>query len=92
MKEISSLMRDQMDHPLDRAIYWLEYVIRHKGAPHLRPTANRRTLYERGLLDVTFILIAVFLTSFAIFLYFSYLVVSKLQLGKRIVDSVKKNQ
>jgi glucuronosyltransferase len=29
-------MKDRLMKPLDSAIYWIEHVIRHKGAPHLR--------------------------------------------------------
>ncbi|XP_057380721.1 UDP-glucosyltransferase 2-like [Daphnia carinata] len=53
---VSTLMRDQMDHPLDRVIYWVEYVIRYQGAPHLRTASRKLWLYQRGLLDVTFII------------------------------------
>ena len=52
MKQLSSLMRDQMDGPLDRAVYWIEYVIRHRGAPHLRTASRKLWLHQRGLLDV----------------------------------------
>jgi glucuronosyltransferase len=50
-------MRDQMDNPLDRAAFWIEYVIRHRGAPHLKPNAYcQQSVVERELLDVIFIL------------------------------------
>lgn len=31
VKRLSSIMKDQPDHPLDRAVYWTEYVMRHRG-------------------------------------------------------------
>lgn len=50
-------MHDQPQHPLDRAIYWIEYVIRHKGAPHLRSATRPLNTFQRGLVDVMLILI-----------------------------------
>ncbi|KAH8310459.1 hypothetical protein KR044_001512, partial [Drosophila immigrans] len=35
-KELSRRFRDQPTSPLERAIWWTEYVLRHKGAPHMR--------------------------------------------------------
>ena len=35
VKEISILTKDQPIDPLENAVWWTEYVIRHKGAPHL---------------------------------------------------------
>ncbi|KAM8701367.1 hypothetical protein ACLKA7_000062, partial [Drosophila subpalustris] len=35
-KELSSRFRDQPTSPLERAVWWTEYVLRHKGAPHMR--------------------------------------------------------
>ncbi|XP_063834078.1 UDP-glucosyltransferase 2-like [Ostrinia nubilalis] len=38
---LRSLMKDQRDTPLERAVWWTEYVLRHSGARHLRsPSAN----------------------------------------------------
>ena len=37
---------------LDTAIFWTEYVIRHKGAPHLRPAILDLAWYQYLLLDV----------------------------------------
>jgi glucuronosyltransferase len=37
---------------MDTAIFWTEYVIRHKGAPHLRPAIMDLAWYQYLLLDV----------------------------------------
>lgn len=55
MLQVSRLMRDQIDHPLERAIYWIEYVIRHKGAHHLRTASRQLSIFQRGLMDVVFL-------------------------------------
>lgn len=87
MEHVSQLMRDQMEHPLDRAVYWIEYVIRHQGAPHLRPPAVRRSIHERGLLDVTLILIVLFLCSSAMSAYLWVMVATRCA-AKRSKDDV----
>jgi hypothetical protein len=51
-------MRDTELKPVDRAMFWIEYVLRHKGAPHLKSSASELTWYEYRNLDV-----AVFLAS-----------------------------
>ncbi|XP_057376045.1 UDP-glycosyltransferase UGT5-like [Daphnia carinata] len=52
IKKVSELVRDQMETPLDRVIYWIEYVIRHDGAPHLRTASRKLSLHQRFLFDV----------------------------------------
>ena len=49
----SSIMKDRENKPIDTAMYWIEYVIRHKGAYHLpsRP-AIELAWYQYFLLDV----------------------------------------
>ncbi|XP_060646083.1 UDP-glycosyltransferase UGT4-like [Drosophila nasuta] len=37
-KETSRRFRDQPTSPIETAIWWTEYVLRHKGAPHMRMT------------------------------------------------------
>ena len=36
MQRLAMLHRDQQMKPLDNAIFWIEFVMRHKGAAHLR--------------------------------------------------------
>uniref|UniRef100_U5EXT1 Putative glucosyl/glucuronosyl transferase n=1 Tax=Corethrella appendiculata TaxID=1370023 RepID=U5EXT1_9DIPT len=51
-KERSKLFLDNPIHPMDEAMYWIEYVIRHKGAKHLKSAAVGMPLYQFLLLDV----------------------------------------
>nr|AAB18360.1 UGT1A7 [Rattus norvegicus] len=50
------------DEPLDLAVFWVEYVMRHKGAPHLRPAAHDLTWYQYHSLDVIGFLLAIVFT------------------------------
>lgn len=51
-------MRDQPIAPIDSAIYWVEYVVRHKGAHHFRSAALDLTWYQYYMLDVLLFLFA----------------------------------
>ncbi|KAK9499200.1 hypothetical protein O3M35_002279 [Rhynocoris fuscipes] len=58
----SAIFKDKPISPMDNAIYWIEYVIRHKGAPHLRPAVLDLYWYQRLMLDViAFYLLLIFL-------------------------------
>nr|CAD7597664.1 unnamed protein product [Timema genevievae] len=52
IKRLSVLREDMPDKPLERAVWWTEYVLRHKGAPHLRTAAVDMPWYQFLLLDV----------------------------------------
>lgn len=47
---------------LDKAVYWVEYVIRHKGAYHLRSAAVDLKWYQYYLLDVIAFVIFIILS------------------------------
>ncbi|XP_065545972.1 UDP-glucuronosyltransferase 2A2-like isoform X1 [Lathamus discolor] len=49
---LSKIHHDQPLKPLDRAVFWIEFVMRHKGAKHLRPAAHNLTWYQYHCLDV----------------------------------------
>lgn len=56
-------MREQIevDRPLERAVYAIEHVIRHHGAPHLRPASCRLNMLQRESMDVTLFLVLIIL-------------------------------
>ncbi|XP_069697674.1 UDP-glycosyltransferase UGT5-like isoform X2 [Periplaneta americana] len=59
-QSLSRIYRDQPLTPLEQAVFWTEYVIRHKGAPHMRSAALDLAWYQYFLLDVmAFLVLAV---------------------------------
>uniref|UniRef100_A0A8B9DCL4 glucuronosyltransferase n=1 Tax=Anser cygnoides TaxID=8845 RepID=A0A8B9DCL4_ANSCY len=62
IKRLSELHLDRPIHPLDLAVHWVEFVMRHKGAPHLRPAAHDLNWIQYHSLDViAFLLVVVLL-------------------------------
>jgi glucuronosyltransferase len=62
VKKISALSKDEPENSLNHSVWWAEYVIRHKGAKHLRSAALDLAWYQYLLLDVgafLFILLAI---------------------------------
>ncbi|XP_053277928.1 UDP-glucuronosyltransferase 2C1-like [Pleuronectes platessa] len=52
MQRLSRLHRDQPMKPLDTALFWIEFVMRHKGAAHLRTESYRLPWYSYHSVDV----------------------------------------
>ncbi|KAG5848814.1 hypothetical protein ANANG_G00103420 [Anguilla anguilla] len=61
MQRLSMLHRDQPMKPLDRALFWIEFVMRHKGAAHLRTESYRMPWYVYHSVDVIGVLLAAML-------------------------------
>ncbi|XP_053219320.1 UDP-glucuronosyltransferase 2A2-like [Podarcis raffonei] len=55
---LSQIYHDQPIKPLDQAVFWIEFVMRHKGAKHLRVAAHHLTWYQYHSLDVFIFLIS----------------------------------
>nr|QIK00372.1 UDP-glycosyltransferase [Xylotrechus quadripes] len=55
----SRIMHDQPMKQMDEAIYWIEYVIRYKGAPHLKSPGLHLKWYQRYLVDIILAIILV---------------------------------
>lgn len=61
VKELSKLYRDRPQSALDTAIYWTEYVIRHRGAPHMQTPQVKMNFIQRNSLDVLVFLVLLIL-------------------------------
>ena len=62
MQKLSAIHNDRPIEPLDLAIYWTEFVMRHKGAEHLRPAAHHLNWIQYHCLDVIGFLLVVVAT------------------------------
>ncbi|KAK7865278.1 hypothetical protein R5R35_012575 [Gryllus longicercus] len=59
MKKLSAKFRDNPETPLERAVFWTEYVLRHKNVPHLQSAAKDLNFAQYFLLDVLAFLLAI---------------------------------
>lgn len=59
MQTLSRLHRDQPMKPLDQAVFWIEYVIRHKGARHLQSHSHKMSWFVYNSIDVIVALLSV---------------------------------
>ncbi|XP_026735708.1 UDP-glucuronosyltransferase 2B31-like [Trichoplusia ni] len=56
--KLRGLMRDEVQTPLERAVWWTEYVLRHGGAKHLRSPAANISWWEYLELELVLTLLA----------------------------------
>ncbi|XP_072050023.1 UDP-glucuronosyltransferase 2A1-like [Amphiura filiformis] len=68
---LSAIFRDSPRTPIEVAADWIEYVIRHGGAKHLRSAALDLNIFQYLLIDVIAVLLLAFIT-FMIIVYCSY--------------------
>ncbi|XP_047678126.1 UDP glucuronosyltransferase 5 family, polypeptide F1 [Tachysurus fulvidraco] len=69
MKRLSRLSRDTPIEPLDNAMFWIEFVMRHRGAAHLRTESYKMPWYAYHSVDVVVFLLSV--ASGTVFLIFA---------------------
>lgn len=67
IQRLSALHLDRPIEPLDLAVHWVEFVMKHKGAPHLRPAAHDLNWIQYYSIDV----IASLLATAFLFLFIS---------------------
>lgn len=54
-------MKDQPQSPLERGVWWTEYVIRHGGAKHLQASAAHMHWTEYYAMDLVLIVLSFFI-------------------------------
>lgn len=72
-------MHDQPIKPLDKAVFWVEHVLRHQGAAHLRTSALDLAWYQYLLLDIVAFLAVILIALFVVI----YLVIKKILFSKK---------
>ncbi|KAJ8959702.1 hypothetical protein NQ318_021894 [Aromia moschata] len=90
IERLRQLARDVPMTGLEKAIWWTEYVIRHKGAKHLRNPVADLPLYQYYLLDVIGVLLSIVVVFVAIAYFitkmFFMMVVMRLRIQMDTVD------
>lgn len=87
-QEMSHRYRDQPMDPLEKAIYWTEYVLRHRGANFLRSPAQDLNFWQRNSMDTA----AVFSLALTIFLCLLLFVSHKIFKLIKVIFSNKQNK
>ncbi len=64
VQRISNLYRDRPMSAIDVAIFWIEYVIRHKGAKHFQYPGVELNFFQQNSLDVLIFLLVTFYVGF----------------------------
>ncbi|KAK9736942.1 UDP-glucoronosyl and UDP-glucosyl transferase [Popillia japonica] len=86
VKYSSKVLKDQLVDPIDKAEYWIKYVVRHKGAKHLRLASMDLTWYQHISLDVI-----LFLTAVTVILFYVFYRIIKWLIGRRKSKKQKVN-
>ncbi|XP_019965956.2 UDP-glucuronosyltransferase 2B19-like [Paralichthys olivaceus] len=68
MKTLCSLHRERPIEPLDHDISWVEFVMRHKGAPHLKTESHRMSMIQYYSIDLMTFLLTVILAVITAFI------------------------
>ncbi|XP_026679488.1 2-hydroxyacylsphingosine 1-beta-galactosyltransferase-like [Diaphorina citri] len=79
----SRRFNDRQNSPLNTAIWWVEYVLRHHGAPHLRSAFDDLSWVEFLLLDVLAFVTVVLLTVLYVLLWIARAVKCRLYFAKK---------
>ncbi|XP_041988408.1 UDP-glycosyltransferase UGT5-like [Aricia agestis] len=77
---LQKIMNDQPLKPLERAIFWIDHIIRNKGGKHLIPAAANKTwaqYYEFDLVLLLLLTVSVSLASSSYLLYALYKNITK---------------
>ncbi|XP_072857824.1 2-hydroxyacylsphingosine 1-beta-galactosyltransferase isoform X2 [Pogona vitticeps] len=56
-QKLSEIHKDQPDHPVNRTVYWINYILRHNGAQHLRAAVYTVSFYQYFLLDIAIVVL-----------------------------------
>lgn len=73
--ELSRRFKDRPRTPKEEVIYWSEYVIKHKGARHLRSAALQLSWYQYLLIDVLIFVVLIIVASISVI----YLILKKIK-------------
>lgn len=87
-KEISAIFTDNIVHPMDEFVWWIEHVIKFRGAKYLKSHAANMSLFTYLLVDVMLVNIVIFI----VIIFGIYYIIARLCLRKKSVDKEGKKK
>ncbi|XP_065208651.1 UDP-glucosyltransferase 2-like [Planococcus citri] len=85
VKKLSNIFKDRPLNPQDTLVYWVNYVLRHKGASNLKPAGAKLPFYQHLLLDVILFLTVVIIST-------GYIVYSTLKTTTSLLKRLLRNK
>lgn len=87
-KELSRRFKDRPMKPLDTAVYWIEYVIRNKGAEHFKSPALKLSWITYNMLDIyafmfVFLMAIVYMTFKIVRIFYRFLFFVNIRIDQR---------
>jgi glucuronosyltransferase len=89
VKMKSEIFRTNQNSPLDNAIWWIEYVIKFKGAPHIQSPARDLAWFRYLSLDIAFV---IFGAIYTIYDLINQAIKKKIPDEKTEKDKIKKKE
>ena len=90
-RQVAALSHDQPMSAAERILFWINYIMRHNGVPHLRSAAVDMPVYQYLSLDVIAVLSLCFILLGLILLYFVSCLVRLVRFSYlKIVYQIKK--
>ncbi|XP_022918227.2 UDP-glucosyltransferase 2-like [Onthophagus taurus] len=88
----SKIFHDQQVKPIDKATYWIEYVIRHTGAKHLRLPSVNLPNYQFYMVDILAVMTVLIGVSFVLFCVSARWIIRRCNRRPTLVgNKIKKN-
>nr|XP_023024873.1 UDP-glucuronosyltransferase 2B7-like [Leptinotarsa decemlineata] len=85
VRKAKDILTDQPLQGLEKAVWWVEYVIRHQGAKHLRSPAADMTFFEYFMVDVAIFLMCCILAISYVVVNITKLIMStRIQLKRKV--------
>ena len=69
LERVHSLYTDREKKPVEKAVWWIEYVCRHQGADILQSIGENVPFYQYHHLDIVLFLTSILLVLVAIFVF-----------------------
>lgn len=92
-KDLSNIFNDNLVHPMDEFVWWIEHVIKFDGAKYLKSHAADMCIFTYLLLDV--ILVNVAICAVILFVFFNLILMKLIVqrcLSKKKANNTSKNK